>query len=262
MAGALALAGCAGESSQRDGAQAKPDVLTLLRTEATASLQNAAAKTEKSKSLAFKMEMAVQGRQVTGEGELSYGPPLAMSMTMDMPPLGTIESRLVGNVQYVKMPPRAQGSVGKPWIKLDLAQVAEAAGIDTSQLTKQLENCDPAKQIKMLLAGGNLRVVGEETIDGVKTVHYAGTVPLDDYLDQVPAATRAKAKANLDKAGVKEIATELWVDEQYQPRRVELAMGEVDIRTTYTDYGKPVNVVAPPAAETMDLADLRNRVPA
>jgi hypothetical protein len=61
---------------------------------------------------------------------------------------------------------------------------------------------------------------------------------------------------------VKEIATELWVDEQYQPRRAELTMGEVDTRITYTDYGKPVNVVVPPAAETMDLAELRKRVPA
>jgi hypothetical protein len=255
------LAGCTGESD-RAGGQAMPDVLTLLRTEATASLQNAVAKTEKSKSLAFTMEMAVQGQQITSAGELSYGPPLAMSMTMEMPPLGAIESRLVGNAQYVKMPPQLQRVVGKPWIKVDLAQAAEAAGLDLSQFTKQLENCDPAKQIRMLLAGGKLRVVGEETVDGVKTVHYAGTVPLDDYLDQVAPDARAKAKANLDKAGVKEIATELWVDEQYQPRRAELTMGEVDTRITYTDYGKPVNVVVPPAAETMDLAELRKRVPA
>ncbi len=80
--GALALAGCAGQE-RSTAEKAEPDVMTLLRTEVQASLQNAAEKTEKSKSVAFTMNVTAQGTQVTGKGALSYGPPPAMTMTMN-----------------------------------------------------------------------------------------------------------------------------------------------------------------------------------
>jgi hypothetical protein len=260
--GALALAGCAGQE-RSTAEKAEPDVMTLLRTEVQASLQNAAEKTEKSKSVAFTMNVTAQGTQVTGKGALSYGPPLAMTMTMNTAGT-TLESRLVGNVMYTKLPATAlpPNAAGKPWVKIDLAEVAEMNGMDASQFTEQLEKCDPAKQIKNLLATGKLTVVGEETVDGVRAVHYKGTMLVDEYLKQVNPGMRAKQKANLDKLGVKDVVTELWVDEKYQPRKIDLTMGTIRTQVTYRDFGKPVTVSAPPAAETTSLAEMRQSVPA
>ncbi len=255
---ALALAGCAGTKS--DESASENDVLSLLRTEAAASLQKAADNTQKSKSVAFTMVMKTQGTTVNGSGAISYGSPLAMSMTMEMPQLGSMEVRLVDGVQYIKMPPQLQQNLGgKPWLRINLADAAEAAGIGADQLTKQLEQADPAKQIKNLLDGGKLKVVGEETVDGAKTVHYSGTLTLEDYLARTAAGDRAQLKEQLEKASVTEIVTDFWIDEKYQPRKMQLKMGLVDVASTYTDYGKPVTVTAPPAAETSDFAELRKK---
>jgi hypothetical protein len=261
MVGTLALAGCAGQE-RSTAEKAEPDVMTLLRTEVQASLQNAAEKTEKSKSVAFTMNVTAQGTQVMGKGALSYGPPLAMTMTMNTAG-AAMESRLVGNVMYMKLPAAAlPNAAGKPWVKIDLAEVAEMNGMDASQFTEQLEKCDPAKQIKNLLATGKLTVVGEETVDGVRAVHYKGTMLVDEYLKQVNPSMRAKQKANLDKLGVKDVVTELWVDEKYQPRKIDLTLGTIRTQVTYRDFGKPVTVSAPPAAETTSLAEMRQSVPA
>jgi len=260
--GALALAGCAEAKSDSASQDAKPDVLTLLRTQAAASLKTAADRTEKAESLAFTTEMTFGGQQVTGKGTLAFGPPLTAQMRMEMPSLGSMEVRLIGGVEYIKMPAQSRAAFGgKTWVKVDLAKVAESAGLGGDQFAKQFENADPTKQIELLLASGKLKVIGEEQIGGVKTVHYSGLVPVSEYLKSVDAKSRAAAQAQMDKAGIKEIATDLWVDELYQPRQVKLKMGQIDSTTTYTDYGKPVNVTAPPAAETADLAELRKGIP-
>lgn len=251
--GALALTACAGQE-QSAGKDAGPDAMTLLRTEVQASLQNAANKTEKSKSMAFTMDMTVLGNKITSTGALSYGPPMAMTMTMNTP-AGAMETRLIGTMMYLKVPSGAPA--GKPWIKMDLTASPVLGGVDMSQMIKQMENCDPSKQIKALLETGKLTVIGEDTVDGVRTVHYKGTIPVDEYLKQVGPNMRAQQKANFDKLGIKEVTTELWVDEKYQPRKVDTTVGETKVQVRYSDFGKPVTVAAPPAAETASLAEVR-----
>ena len=57
--------------------------------------------------------------------------------------------------------------------------------------------------------------------------------------------------------GVKEVKTELWIDEQYQVRRARSFLNDAnDFVVNFTDFGKPVTVDVPPAAETADFAEL------
>jgi hypothetical protein len=129
--------------------------------------------------------------------------------------------------------------------------------MDAAQLSDQMNNMDPGKQIKAMLASNQLKAVGVDTVGGVKTVHYAGDINLEQYLDAYSTpAGRAKLKAGLVKAGLKSIKTELWVDEKYQVRKATIVSGPMDLTCTYADYGKPVNVVVPPAGETADLLEL------
>jgi hypothetical protein len=146
---------------------------------------------------------------------------------------------------------------GKKWLKVDLADAAKAAGMNAAQVTDQFNNLDPGKQIKAMLASNQLKAAGEDTVDGVKTVHYTGDINLEQYLDAYSTpAGRATIKAGLVKAGLKSIKTDLWVDEKYQVRKASVVSGPMDVTCTYADYGKPVNVVAPPAGETADMMEL------
>ena len=256
--GALALTGCAGQE-QSAGKDAGPDAMTVLRTEVQASLQNAANTTEKSKSVAFTMDMTVQGNKITSKGALGSGPPMAMTMAMNTP-AGSMESRLIGTVMYMKLP---DGHSGRQAVGEGQEHVKDRAiTFDMSQFTKQMEGGDPSKQIKALLSIGVPTVVGEEIVDGVRTVHYKATMPLDAYLEQVTPSMRAKQKATFEQLGVKEITAEVWVDEKYQPRKVDTTIGAVTAHVRYSDLGKPVTVAAPPAAETTSVAELSKRAPA
>jgi hypothetical protein len=120
---------------------------------------------------------------------------------------------------------------------------------------------DPVKSVRTLLEGSEVTVVGEETINGVKTVHYTSTVPVDTYLGQLDAELRDSVREELARGGVTEVVTDVWVDEQYQPRRVKLVMGTMsDMTIDYTDYGKPVSIDAPPADETLDFAEMMSEL--
>jgi hypothetical protein len=123
--------------------------------------------------------------------------------------------------------------------------------------TKQFKDVDPTKQVKTLLATEGVTVVGEETVNGARTVHYTVTTPVATYLGQLDAKLRSGVEQQFAKQGVNEITIDLWVDEQYRPRRAGLVMGKMgDMTVDYTDYGKAVNIETPPPAETADFAEL------
>jgi hypothetical protein len=258
--GALALAGCAGttQSNQSDGSN---DPLTRLRSNASASLQEAVAKTEQAKSVAFTTEGTAAGKTANGSGQIAFGPPVQAEVMMNTLGIGPLSVRLIDTVLYAQIPQQQQETVGgKKWFKLDLAQIAKAGGFDAEQFTNQIRNANPTTQLKTLLDSGKLTVVGDEKVDGTPTVHYTGTVPVASYLKQQDEKARALVEQQLTKAGIKDVTTDLWVDAAYQLRKSRMVMkstaASTDLTTVYRDYGKPVQVTAPPAADVSDLAGL------
>ena len=114
--------------------------------------------------------------------------------------------------------------------------------------------------LKALLDSGSVRSVGEEQIDGVKTVHYTGSASVDAQLDRVPVESREKVKQELAKAKVTDVKYDLWVDQQQQVRRVKTSAGVLGVLVNYTDFGKPVTVATPPASETTDFIELLKKL--
>lgn len=265
--GALLLGGC-GPVAEKEQA-AKADPLTLLRSDAKASLQNAAQKSTEAKSVTVKMTGSAAGTSLDATGHLAFGDETKADMVMTMMGM-QFSIRIIGTVEYVQLPPALLGKAagGKKWMKIDLAQVAELGGLDAEQFKDQMDSMDPSKQIKAMLDKGTMTVAGEESIDGVKTVHYVSDLTLDEYIDAYVAPRKQQQmREGLQKAGgMDSIKTELWVDESYQVRKSRISGGSVlDMTSLYTDYGKPVVVEAPPAAETQDMVDLvknRAKVPA
>jgi hypothetical protein len=264
--GAVALAGCAPQG--KDGAASKDaDVLSLLKSDPSASLQTAASKVSSAKSMSVTMTGEMMGQPVNGHGAVQFGAPAKADLVMSMGGKD-VTLRLLGTVEYIELPAgQASALGGKKWLKFDLAQAAKLAGMDASQFADQMNNMDPSKQVRAMLASKQLKAVGEETVDGVRTVHYSGTVTLEEYLDQYSTpASRAKLKDQLTKSKLGPMKTDLWVDEKYQIHKGAIVANVMNLTYSYSDYGKPVNVVAPPAAETADLMELfkglQGKVPA
>lgn len=253
----LALVAC-GSQATPGSDSAKPNVLAQLASDALGSIQKTIDTTNKASSVAVTMTGNVAGESVDMRGVIDLGDPLKADMTVNDPKEGQTTVRIIDTTFYIGVPEEEQASMdGKKWLKMNLADL----GQNSDAMARQFEDMDPVKGLKTLLKGKDVTVVGEENVDGVQTVHYTTTSPVDSYLTELDAEVRKGVQAQLAKAGVTEIKTDVWVDEQYQPRRVHMVMGTVsDFTINYTDYGKPVTIEAPPAAETLDFKEMLDQL--
>jgi hypothetical protein len=251
---ALTASAC-GVTSGSSDAPKQTSVLELLASDLKGSLQKTIDATDKSDSVTLTMTGTAGGQKISMQGALDLGDPVKAEMTMADPDGSKTTVRMVGAVIYVEIPAEDRADMGgKRWMKMDLTAVSEQAGANFS---KQFEDMDPTKQVKTLLAAEGVTVVGEETVNGARTVHYTVTTPVATRLGQLDAEMRATVEKQFATAGVKEIKVDLWVDEQYRPRRAGMVMGTMgDMVVDYTDYGKAVTIETPPPAETTDFAGM------
>jgi hypothetical protein len=254
---ALAVSACGTTSGKSDGSDTakQPSVLELMASDLKGSLQKTAEATTKSDSVTVSMTGTAGGEKVEMRGVIDLGDPVKAEMTVQDPKGDPTVVRMVDTVVYVEIPAADRAEMnGKRWMKMDMGAAGEQAGMNFG---KQFEDIDPTKQVKTLLASEGVKVVGEETVNGARTVHYTVTTPVATQLAQVDAKLRAGVEKQFTAAGVKEITIDLWVDEQYRPRRAATVMGAMgDMVVDYTDYGKAVTIETPPAAETTDFAEM------
>jgi hypothetical protein len=203
---------------------------------------------------AMKMHMVIQTR---------LRPDVAMKMNVDSMSMAgqtipAYEARIVGKRMYLKMPGMQQASGGKTWGRVSLSDLGDAAGgLNFDQLLDQAQQQSPADQTRMLTASKDVREVGVETVDGVKTRHFTGTVSPREALGKLDADTRAKMEGMYQQMGASPIAFDIWVGDDNLPRKMtsklDTSGGPVSMTAVYRDYGKPVDIQAPPAGQVGDL---------
>lgn len=235
--------------------QKAPTVLELLASDAKGSLQKSADAAGKATSLTLAIDGKQEGGPVKGSARVALGTERKAEFTVEDPKDGPTTIRVIGTAFYVQVPAADQaGMGGKKWLKMDAAAAGQA-GIEG--MATLIDDIDPAVQLKPLRVAETVTVIGEEAVSGVQTVHYTVTLPAATYLAELPATVRKGTETELTKLGVKEVKTELWIDEQYQVRRGRTFLNDAnDIIVNFTDFGKPVSVDVPPAAETADFAEM------
>ncbi|MER6165798.1 DUF1396 domain-containing protein [Streptomyces violaceorubidus] len=261
---ALLLAAGAVGCSKDDKASESPEMTPV------AAVAKAAKNSEEITSLRYRMTGKVpeEGR-VKAEAEMQIKPTLAMSMKMtalDQGADGTAEIRLVDKAMYIGGGPEAAKEMdGKSWIKFDLS--AMGAGDELNQLggASQADK-NPATESTFLTGAKDVEKVGTETVDGVKTTHYKGTVALADLeksLGDEDKATREKRQKSLEqyeKMGLDKLTMDMWVDGDDQTKQFRMRgdadKGPLDMTITFLGFNEPVKVTAPPAAETADLGEM------
>lgn len=253
--GAAAPAKSAAAASGAPGAQ-KP-----VQVEPAAYLEQVKKGSEEITSFRYTMSGSVAGQPVSGDVAMRVKPEVGMSMKMASPEAegGTVDLRLIGGVMYI-------GSEGK-FLKLDLKSANPDAAAQLDALGKAGQSGEnPADRANQLQGAKDLKMVGEETIDGQKTTHLSGTVSLDQ-MKAAAAAGSPEAKERQDKSvkqleaqGVQSLVVDMWVDGTNHTKQVrtqgQTAKGPMDITIKFTDYNKPVEIAAPPADQVVDLAEM------
>ena len=168
---------------------------------------------------------------------------------------------VVDGVLYVNNPALTRVSGGKPWLRISLKDLGNKAGIDFDAAVKQAQQYNPADQTKLFTASKDVHTVGTETVDGVRTTHYAGTLSAKD----VEAKFDAKTRERLQQPGTDKVAFDVWVDGDSLLRKLVSKTGPSGrpLNTTilFRDYGKPVTITAPPASEVGEFSGGRVVVP-
>lgn len=251
--------GCSSDSGKKDvGSDISP----------AAAVKQAAKKSDELKSFSFRMKGEVPGDgRVQGEASMSTDP-LAMQMKVAAPVEGTTkkaEIRLVDNVMYLGGGKEAAAQMdGKSWIKLDMSALKAGGKGFPSSLDGQA-NKNPAAESALLSGSEDVEKVGTETVDGVKTTHYKGTVTLDEMrksLKGEDAATKKRREKSLkqyEDMGIDKLTMDMWIDTEEHAKQFRVRgkgdKGPMDMTITFLDYNKPVTIKAPPKSQVMDFAE-------
>ncbi|MHA5050106.1 hypothetical protein [Streptomyces sp. SD15] len=176
----------------------------------------------------------------------------------------SMQARYLPDAYYAKMGDTfAEQAGGKHWIKYAYDDLAELGGSSGAYLKDQMQNTTPNQSVKLLLASGDVKKVGEETVRGENTTHYSGTVNVADMATKNSNLTEsqlADLKEQLTQAGVSTEQVDIWVnDDDLLVKKVEkgeLSSGTMSSTAYYSNYGVKVPAVEPPASDTADFKDL------
>lgn len=153
---------------------------------------------------------------------------------------------------------------GKTWLRMsraDLAALTDPAAAQLKatlqqlfdQLDQSLGGVSPADNLVLLEKGKLTGAPKTETVVGETLTQYSGTT-------QASALTGEQQYAQLSDLGVTQLAWVISVDGKGLPRRFTLTLPIKTVRTvttaTYSKWGEPVSITAPPAAQVATFSDL------
>lgn len=186
-----------------------------------------------------------------------------------------IEAVLDGLVMYMRFPfLSSELPAGKEWVKIDLREAAsQIPGLDLDQLL-QFANNGPQSSLEYLKAvAGEIEPVGVEEVRGEQATHYKTAIDLLEYKNLVPEGSTREALGSMfeelvKQTGLQEIPVDVWVGQDDLVRRMQMALSitqpgsadRLDASLTFEmfDYGKPVTITLPLAAETASITDLKS----
>lgn len=241
-----------------------------------AALRSAEQSTDKAESAKVRSTTTIgDAMSMTANGALTWGGGLKGNLTITytggklaeaMRKAGTasMQARYLPDAYYAKMSEQfAQQSGGKHWIRYAYDDLAKLGGGSGAYMKDQMQNTTPNQSVKLLLASGDVKKAGEETVSGVHTTHYSGTVDVADLAGKngnLSAGQLADLRKQLSQAGVTTETVDIWINDQSllvkKTEKAQMATGAMTSTAYYSDYGVQVTAVAPPASDTKDFKDL------
>lgn len=251
---ALVLSGCASKQAGTPSGAEDINSLSLLA-------QRIGEKSTAKQAAHVTMSVDGAGQSIKAQGDMRFGAAPAMEMTAQIPEMTEIAMRFVDDAFYFKLPSEIQP--GKPWVKIDLNgddPMSKALGAAVKQLK---DNGDPARTLKQLEQAGQITGKKTEQLNGRDTTHYSVTVDVRKLIENQPDADMQRLMEEATKAGIQNFPLEVWVDGENLPARITMDMpfndpttqkaSQVNMVIDYTDWGKRVDVTAPPASEVAEL---------
>ena len=265
-AGVLAAAGCGTQAATAGHpATASPAATAVLAAAGTRT----AAQTARIKATTT---MQMQGMTVSftesgafdfahSRGTLSMSTPMAVTEVF-LPPKVYIKMSADDGMSLPK---------GKSWVALGPGMPGDLAASGLGSALPGIPgvgNGNPADLLGSLTAiSGSVQKQGTTTIGGALVTHYRVNIDLAKAAAKLPDFEQASFKEFTQGTGASTIPVDVWVDGHNLVRRMREAIplpgdsgppkGTVLTQTTdFYDFGVPVRVSAPPAAQVASLSQL------
>ncbi|MGW6270401.1 hypothetical protein [Streptomyces sp. NPDC055060] len=271
----VAACGSSGDDAKGDG----KDSVALSPVAALRSIEDKtgdadSAKVESKTVMGTKMSMDMTGTMAWSDGITGNVTATLTGGTQaeQMKQIGQskIDYRYLKDGFYANMGDKfaAEAGGGKHWLEYDYDTLAEMSGAAGDAFKDQMQNTTPNQSVKMLLASGDVKRVGEETVRGTETTHYSGTVDVADLTGKsadLDAGQLAELKKQFKQAGLTTETVDIWVNDDdllvKKTEKGETNDGGFSQTAYYSDYGTPVSVEKPPASDTVSFKDLMNQRP-
>jgi hypothetical protein len=193
------------------------------------------------------LQLGSGDQEIKADGEVEVGRTVAdtaISMTMDMGSAGAgkIAMVIVDNTFYINLGQMTGDKFAKVNLEDDSNPIAKQFGSITDQL-------DPSRQLAQFKdAVTSLKKSGApKKIGGVKAQPYE--IVLDTTkikaFDELPAGAEASVPKTLTYT--------MFVDSDHLLRRVQADVAGSAVTVTYSKWGEPVDVKAPPSSQLSDL---------
>jgi len=275
---AVGLAACGGGSSSET--QSAP---ATTQANGTAMLASASEKARAagSSKIALSVSLQLPGKSapstLTGNGAFDYANQRG-TLTFDVGDLlsgvaggvlggsSKLELVLDNNVIYLNFPALGQLLGGKPWIKLDLAELSKQQGLNLGQL-QTIGQSDPSAFLSYLSGVASVQRVGTDTLRGTETTHYKAEIDFDKVLANAPPAAKAGLQATIDQlkqqTGSQTLPIDVWIGDDGLVRKIVFTYPKTgsgsspsSVTVELYDYGTPVNVAVPPADQVTDFSQI------
>jgi hypothetical protein len=259
----LTLVGCgskeAGTPSAADGSGSGSSGEGSLKVFGNAlDLASAVKSNSKATSAKIAMEGSAAGQTLKGDGAFRVnGTDAAVKMKMNMGQLGEMEMVIVDKAFYMKLPASLAGQGGfsadKPWIKISADGTDPMSKALGPMLEQMGQNFDVTKQMQQLKDAGEITKTAKETLDGQETTHYWIKIDMLKAIaaTQTDPQLKKAAEDAATKSGNTTAEMEMWVTTDNLPAQIKMNMAAqgqtVSMTAKYTDWGKPVEITAPPA---------------
>ncbi len=201
----------------------------------------------------------IQSETITGTIRAQLKPSLRLAANLTFAEPGRsaqVHVMLTGTALYTSGT-ALNRQAGKPWDKIDLSALKGPAAASITPLVHSLQSSNLRDQTELLTVATNTRVAGRQTIDGVATTEYAGSLNPAEAQKALPAGLRKALAPQLQALGNNTISFHIWIDGQNDVRKftdVVTVNGEtVHTTATLTALNQPVHITLPPASQTATL---------
>lgn len=263
---ALSMVGC--RNRERDEGPASAEQVHDAVTAAATKLRTS--------DITFTVDVTVTGWnswRTHGTGRIAHAP--RPSMAVDFPGMPIVGHWLYGggNVRMIMidrdlyvhvgtLSPREQQFAiedgGAKWLRMDLNN-PEAATLALDTVVDYATQYTPVWQMEMLLASTDLSRIASETIGGIETTRYEGTVKLSDAaaLPEFERVASHSLQTVFREVWADQAHYVVWLDAERRVRRIAVGMrsdhGVLEMNMEVAQSGASTPISAPPKASVRDL---------